>query len=77
MDVPVNFIFDLFDTYVASTLSYGCDIWQLSKSENTERIHRKFIKWLLNLKPSTNSLYAEVGSFPLHICLINASLTIS
>ena len=37
---------------------------------NIERINRKSMKWLLNLKPSTNSyaLYAEVGSFPLYIC---------
>jgi len=33
-----------------------------------EGIHRKFIKWLLNLEPSTNSLYAEVGGIPLYIC---------
>jgi len=38
----------------------------ISKSENKERIHRKLIKWLLNLKPSANSyaLYAEVVGFP-------------
>ena len=41
-----------------------------TKSENMEGIHRKFIKWLLILKPSTHSyaLYAEVGSFPLYSC---------
>ena len=74
IEVHVNVNYDLFDTlpliHVASTLSYGCGVWGFSKSENIERIHRTFIKWLLNLKPSTNSyaLYAEVGSFPLHIC---------
>ena len=67
MEVPVNINFHLFDTYVASILSYGCEVWGYLKSEYIERIHRKVIKWLLNLKPSTNSyaLHAEVGRFPL------------
>ena len=56
------------ETYVASNLIYGCEVWGFSKSENIERIHSKCIKWLLNLKPSTNSLYAEVGRIPLYIC---------
>ena len=40
-----------------------------------ERIHRKFIKWLLILKPSTHSyaLYAEVGRFPLYNCIFNTA----
>jgi len=43
---------------------------EIFKSENIERIHRKFIKWLLNLKPSTDSyaLYAKVGRFPFYMC---------
>jgi len=70
IQVSVNINFDLFDTYVASILSYGCEVWGVSKSENIDRIHRKLIKWLLNFKPSTNSyaLYAEVGGIPLYIC---------
>ena len=65
LEVPVNVNFDLFYTYVASILSYRCKLWFF-----LERIHRKFIKWLLILKPSTHSyaLYAEVGRFPLYIC---------
>ena len=31
MEVPVNVNFDLFDTYVASILSYGCKVWGVSK----------------------------------------------
>ena len=40
MEVPVNINFDLFDTYVASILSYRSELWGFSKSENIERIHR-------------------------------------
>ena len=40
-----------------------------SKAENIERVHRKFCKWLVKVKQSTNSLamYAELGRFPLFI----------
>ena len=43
MEVPVNVNFDVFDTYVASILSYGCEVWGYLKSEYIERIHRKLI----------------------------------
>ena len=33
MEVPVNVNFDLFDTYVASSLSYGCEVRGFSKSD--------------------------------------------
>ena len=59
---------DLFDRDSVSILSYGYEVWGFPKSENIEGIHRKLIKWLLNLEPSTNSLYAEVGGIPLYIC---------
>ena len=34
-----------------------------------ERVHKKFCKWVLNVKQSTNTLalYGELGRFPLYI----------
>ena len=69
IEVPVQVMFSLFDAFVGSILGYNCEVWGFARAENMERIHRKFCKWLLNVKMSTNSLalYAEVGRFPLII----------
>jgi len=69
MVVPINIMFKLFDSYVASILNYNCEVWGFITADNIERVHRKFCKRLLNVKMSTNSLslYAEVGRFPLII----------
>ena len=63
-------MFNLFDAYVASILNYGSEVWGFTKAENIERVQRKFCKWLLSVKASTNSnaLYAEVGRYPMYIC---------
>ena len=68
-EVPPYILFNLFDSYVASILSYNCEVWGFNQSENVERVHRKFCKQILNVKKSTNSkaLLAEVGRFPLII----------
>ena len=69
LDISIEIMFNLFDTYVLSILNYNCEVWGFSKAENIERVHRKFCKWLLNVKMSTNSLslYSELGRFPLYI----------
>ena len=62
-------MFSLFDTFVGPILGYNCELWGFIRAKHIECIHRKFCKWLLNVKMSTNSLalYAEVGRFPLII----------
>lgn len=69
MQVPIDVMFNLFDSFVLSILNYGCEVWGFSMGENIERIHRKFCKYLINVKMSTNnlSLAAEYGRFPLYI----------
>lgn len=44
------------------SVKYG----DLANTEHTERVHRKYYKWLLNVKPNTNklSIYAECGRCP-------------
>ena len=67
--VPIDIMFNLFDAYVLPILNYSCEVWGNMPAENLEIVHRKFCKWLLNVKMSTNtlSLFAEVGRFPLYI----------
>ena len=69
MEVPINVMFKLFDSYVLSILNYDCEVWGFIAATNIERIHRKFCKRLLNVKLSTNSmsLYAELGRLSLYI----------
>ena len=69
LEVPVNIMLNLFDSYVASILNYSSEVWGFIKAENIERVHRKFMKWLLNVKMSTTSsaVYGELGRFPLYI----------
>ena len=69
MEVPVNIMCNLFDSLVKSILNYGCEIWGFNTAESVERVHRKFCKWVLKVKQSTNShsVYGELGRFPLFI----------
>ena len=69
MCIPVNITFDLFDTYVASVLSYCCELWGFSNADNIERLHKKFLKQKLGVKMTTsnNALYGETGRLPLII----------
>jgi len=64
--VPINIMFNLFDAYVLSVLNYGCEVWGNINSEVLERVHKKFCKWVLNVKQSTNTLtlYGEFPLFP-------------
>ena len=59
----------LFDAFVGSILSYGCETWGFSKSKEIERIHLKFCKRILNVKSSTSNagVYGELGRYPLYI----------
>ena len=68
-EVPPNIMFNLFDSYVASILSYNCEVWGFNELQNVERVHRKFCKQILYVKKSTNSkaLLAEVGRYHLII----------
>ena len=69
VDTPLNIALNLFDSLVASVLSYGCEVWGFINTECLERVHRKFCKYILNVKQSTNNyaLYSELGRYPLQI----------
>ena len=59
----------LFDSFISPVLSYACEIWGFSKSKELERIHLKFLKYILNVKTSTftTAVYGELGRYPLYI----------
>ena len=59
----------LFDAFVGSILSYGSEIWGITKSKEIEKIHLKFLKSILCVKSSTSNMavYGELDRFPLYI----------
>ena len=59
----------LVDAFVGSILSYGSEIWGITKSKEIERIHLKFLKYILCLKASTSNMavFVELSRFPLYI----------
>ena len=62
-------ICQLFDAFVGSILSYGCETWGFSKSKAIERVHLKFCKRILHVKSSTSNagVYGELGRYPMYI----------
>ena len=64
-EIPLDLVLGLFDTFVGSILSYGCEKWGFSRADYIERVHKKFCKWLINVKSSTNYLllYGELGRY--------------
>ena len=69
VDTPINIAFNLFDSLVASILSYGCEVWGFMNAECIERVHKKNCKYIINVKQTTNNnaLYSELGRYPLVI----------
>ena len=59
----------LFDSFVGSVISYGCEVWGYSKSKDLERLHLKFLKRVLGVKLSTSNagVYGELCRYPLYI----------
>ena len=68
-EIPLKIMIDLFDSFVASILSYSCEVWCFNTIVIVERLHRKFLRKLLNVKTSTSNsaIYGEFGRFPLFI----------
>ena len=67
MNLNVETLLHLFDTYVGSILSYGCEVWGASKANDIEKVHTHFCKRILHVKKSTSNsmVYCELGRFPL------------
>ena len=65
--MPVNVIFDLFDTLIKPILLYACEVWGINMGNDIEQLHLSFMKTVLGVKPSTNTclIYTETGRFPL------------
>ena len=68
LNLPITMQIELFNKTAKPILLYGCEIYGPESVETLERIQRKFLKYILNLKTSTPSfmVYGETG-MPLNI----------
>ena len=56
----------VFDTYVASVLNYGAEVWGFHPGNDIEKVHTRFCKMILKVKNSTPNfmVYTELGRLP-------------
>ena len=68
--LPVDIQLELFDMLVAPILLYGSEVWGFDKAAiECEKLHRKYIKFVLKLRNNTCNamVYGESGRFPITI----------
>ena len=71
LGLPVDIQLYLFDTLVVPILLYGCEVWGHQQIQCVEKLHLRFLKYVLGVKLSTcNSVvYGELGRYPLIITI--------
>ena len=69
--MPVNMVFELFDTLIEPILLYACEIWGRKMGRDRKNAYQ-FYKTVLGVKPSTNTclLHAKTGRFPLYVTIV-------
>lgn len=72
MNLNVETMFSLFDTYVSSILNYGCEVWGNHSACDIEKIHLEFIKNVLCVRKNTNTsmVYFETAGCLWGLCAI-------
>ena len=76
MDSTSSIFFDMFDTLIRPILTYGSDVWGLSKAglDVLDKVFLNFVRCTLNVKATTCNaiVYGECGRYPLSVfCHIN------
>ena len=71
LELPVDIQLELFDYLVLPILIYGCEIWGYENIALLDKLHPKFLRYILCLKQSTPTcmVLGETGRFPLSIAI--------
>ena len=71
LDLPIDLQLELFDSLIMPILLYGCEIWGFENITMIEKIHLKYLKYILGLKQSTPTcmVLGETGRYPLSISI--------
>ena len=75
LNPPIDCQLDLYDKIVIPVLLHGCEICGYENQELIERIHLKFLKFILGLKSTSSYMvYSETGRFPLYVIIYSRML---
>ena len=71
LSLPIDIQLYLFDALVAPILLYGSEVWGFQRADCVEKLHLKFLKYILGVKSSTctSVVYGELGRYPLSITI--------
>ena len=71
LSLPIDIQLQLFDALVVPILLYGCEVWGFQNIDCVEKLHRKYLKYILGVKSSTSNsvIYGELGRYPLNITI--------
>eukprot|EP00745_Piridium_sociabile_P032735 TRINITY_DN5549_c0_g1_i12.p1 TRINITY_DN5549_c0_g1~~TRINITY_DN5549_c0_g1_i12.p1 ORF type:complete len:436 (-),score=19.73 TRINITY_DN5549_c0_g1_i12:134-1441(-) len=67
--IDCNILFRIFDSQIEPLLTYGAEIWGLSRNLQMERVHTFAIKRFLSIPvhASNKIIYGETGRYPLYV----------
>lgn len=59
----------LFDSLITPILMYGCEIWGVYNLKEVDKLHYRFCKHILGVKPQTSNsaVLGELGRYPLSV----------
>ena len=71
LDPPLDIQLELFDTLIMPILTYGCEVWGFENLKIIEKLHLKYLKYILGVKMSTPTcmVLGETGRFPVYITI--------
>ena len=77
LSLPLHLQIELFDKMVKPILLYGAEVYCFGNCDVIERVHLKFLKYILKLKTSTPShmIYGELCIFPITLEIRHRALT--
>ena len=69
LQIPADLMIELFYSLIIPIVTYGSEVWGFSMTRDLEKLQLKFLRMILNIKPSTcNSIvYGETGVYPVYI----------
>ena len=75
--LPLDLQIELSDKMIKPILLYGAEIYGCGYCDVIEKVHLKFLKYILKLKKPTpsNMIYGELGIFPITLEIRHRALT--
>ena len=67
LHLPIDIQQELYNALVAPILLYGCEVWGHQNVESIEKLHLKYLKYVLGVRRSTCNSIVYGGGFPLRI----------